>query len=180
MRSQKGFSLIELMTVVAIAGILAAIAVPNFQRFQAKSRQSEAKTSLGSLYTSELAFYSEWRGFYGSMQAVGYAPPPGATAYYEVGFTNTGPAPDGLPAIAVNDANTRYFNDDNPGLFIPCWSARLGCGSDPEVISAPWGSAPTGPAFAAIAISYNINGSGAADVWQIDQTNTLQQISSGL
>ncbi len=48
---QSGFTLIELMIVVAIIGILAAIAIPNFIRFQARARQSEVSVNLKSLFT---------------------------------------------------------------------------------------------------------------------------------
>jgi type IV pilus assembly protein PilA len=48
----RGFTLIELMIVVAIIGILASIAIPSFMRFQARARQSEVSTQLKSLFTS--------------------------------------------------------------------------------------------------------------------------------
>ncbi len=62
-RKQEGFTLIELMIVVAIIGILAAIAIPNFLQYQMKSRQAEAKTNLGAIRTSMTAFQAE-RGCY--------------------------------------------------------------------------------------------------------------------
>ncbi|MDP1769949.1 MAG: prepilin-type N-terminal cleavage/methylation domain-containing protein [Nitrospirota bacterium] len=63
LRKQEGFTLIELMIVVAIIGILAAIAIPNFLTYQLKSRQSEAKVNLGAIKTSLIAFQAE-RGCY--------------------------------------------------------------------------------------------------------------------
>ncbi len=63
LRKQEGFTLIELMIVVAIIGILAAIAIPNFLQYQMKSRQSEAKTNLGAIKTSEVSWQGE-RGCY--------------------------------------------------------------------------------------------------------------------
>ena len=57
--SKKGFTLIELMIVVAIIGILAAIAIPNFMRYQAKAKQSEARTNLGAIFTSEVTYSAE-------------------------------------------------------------------------------------------------------------------------
>ena len=63
LKGQKGFTLIELMIVVAIIGILAAIAIPNFLQYQLKSRQAEAKTNLGAIRTSLTAFQAE-RGCY--------------------------------------------------------------------------------------------------------------------
>ena len=77
-RKQEGFTLIELMIVVAIIGILAAIAIPNFLTYQMKSRQSEAKVNLGAIKTSEIAFQGE-RGCFISASS------PGAAASVPVG-----------------------------------------------------------------------------------------------
>ncbi len=59
LKKQGGFTLIELMIVVAIIGILAAIAIPNFLQYQMKSRQSEAKTNLMAIKTSDVSWQSE-------------------------------------------------------------------------------------------------------------------------
>lgn len=51
MNSQKGFTLIELMIVVAIIGILAAIAIPQYQNYTARANGASAVASLGSAKT---------------------------------------------------------------------------------------------------------------------------------
>ncbi len=50
-KAQQGFTLIELMIVVAIIGILAAVAIPAYQDYTAKAQASEAYTLLGGLKT---------------------------------------------------------------------------------------------------------------------------------
>jgi len=62
-KNEKGFTLIELMIVVAIIGILAAVAIPNFLRYQAKSKQSEARVILSGIYTSETAYFAEQNSY---------------------------------------------------------------------------------------------------------------------
>jgi type IV pilus assembly protein PilA len=57
--NQKGFTLIELMIVVAIIGILAAIAIPNFLQYQLKAKTAEAKTNIGAIRTSQESFMAE-------------------------------------------------------------------------------------------------------------------------
>ncbi len=58
MINKKGFTLIELMIVVVIIGILAALAVPRFMQAAAKSKQSEAKQLLKQIYTMQHAYFA--------------------------------------------------------------------------------------------------------------------------
>ena len=74
-KGNHGFTLIELMIVVAIIGILAAIAIPNFMTYQAKARQSEAKVGLGGIFTTATSFFAENGTFsVSSAAALGYSP----------------------------------------------------------------------------------------------------------
>src|ERR1700674_5111610 len=71
---QKGFTLIELMIVVAIIGILAAIAIPNFIKFQARSKQSEAKANMKAIFTAQKAFFQEKDRYSSLTGEVGFSP----------------------------------------------------------------------------------------------------------
>jgi prepilin-type N-terminal cleavage/methylation domain-containing protein len=64
-KSKKGFTLIELMIVVAIIGILAAIAIPNFLRFQLKSKSSEGKVNIAAIRTAEESYLAEFGEYVG-------------------------------------------------------------------------------------------------------------------
>ena len=56
LKRQDGFTLVELMVVVAIIGLLSAVAIPNFKKYQAKAKVSEAKLQLSAAYTAEQFF----------------------------------------------------------------------------------------------------------------------------
>ena len=58
---QKGFTLIELMIVIAIIGILAAIAIPQFVSYRQKGYNTQAKAELKSFYTACQAYFAESR-----------------------------------------------------------------------------------------------------------------------
>ncbi len=62
-KSNKGFTLIELMIVVVIIGILAALAIPRFMRSTTKAKQSEAKQLLKQIYTMQHSYRQEFDSY---------------------------------------------------------------------------------------------------------------------
>jgi len=59
----KGFTLIEVMIVVAIIGVLAGIAVPSFLYFNARAKQVEARGNLSAIYSAYLSYQSEFNTY---------------------------------------------------------------------------------------------------------------------
>lgn len=105
--NNKGFSLVELMIVVAIIGLLAAIGVPQYAKFQARARQSEAKAALGALYSSQQAFFQEWNCYSSDLRNVGFGVTGTGLRYY----TGLRTAATGTP-----DANVAACNAGTPAV----------------------------------------------------------------
>jgi type IV pilus assembly protein PilA len=98
-----GFTLIELMIVVAIIGILAAIAIPNFLRFQLKAKSSEGKTNIAAIRTAEQSYYSEFGVYVSTANATPTTAPTSAKQTFGV------PDP-GLDRIGWSPEGQVYFN----------------------------------------------------------------------
>ncbi len=104
-KTKKGFTLIELMIVVAIIGILAAIAIPNFLRFQLKSKTSEGKVNLAAIRTAEESYLAEF-GVY--IAAV--ASPINNGGSSKQSFVDVGGAGNNFDAIGWEPEGQVFFN----------------------------------------------------------------------
>jgi type IV pilus assembly protein PilA len=152
LKGQKGFTLIELMIVVAIIGILAAIAIPNFLTYQMKSRQSEAKTNLQAIRTSEISFQAE-RGCYLSVTREG-SPNPGGN--------KSVPTPWGVGAIPVAPNANGFCNAGGTFLgsfrninFVATGSVNYGYVVDETAVPVPVQSCVLGVNVEATAAQVN-------------------------
>lgn len=151
-RNQKGFTLIEIMIVVAIIGILAAISIPNFLRYQAKSRQSEAKINLGGIFVAQTSYFGEQSTF-GSFDRIGFALAGSSNRYtYRSGGTD--------PAGGVTSGTV------NVDLINP--RGGLAATAENTVVAAE--NSATGsasPGFTATATS-NLDNDPTIDAWHIN------------
>jgi len=113
LRKNEGFTLIELMIVVAIIAILAAIAIPNFLKFISKTRRAEVKYNLEAIYKAEISWYGEYNTFDNNFNMIRWMPA-GLIYYYTF---SVGAGTEGLPlaanpkpAAAVPFANDNGFS----------------------------------------------------------------------
>lgn len=174
-RTENGFSLIELMVVVGIIGILAAIAVPQFSKFQAKARQTEAKTNLAALYTSEKGFYTEYTWYTLDLKNAGFGVE-GTRLRYDIGF----------PMAAVNAA----YPGAGGGMPVETLANSLASGvssvnfivGTPTIGAVANNAAYSATAFTAMAYGDPNNGPvvAAKDGWQINEAKALVNSTPGI
>lgn len=172
----KGFSLVELMVVVAIIGILAAVAIPNFQRFQRKAKQSEAKSALGGISSAESAFHAQWENYSTDLIGIGYTPD--GTLIYSSGFTASTPwsggaQPGDYTGQALNGARNNTMQNT---VCLANMCTFAGMVAAPSMSVAP---ANTGNNATYTAGSDGNLGGAANDVWTMNQAKVLSNTSDG-
>jgi prepilin-type N-terminal cleavage/methylation domain-containing protein len=185
LRSQKGFTLIELMIVVGIIGILVAIAAPNFSRYQSRARQSEAKIGLSAIYAGEKSFYSEYSAYAANLNIIGYVPE-GSKRYYTIGFNSMDTASvNGVNGTQLTAASTvtdtaicgeggcvnfRFGRYGFPATWTNCTVSNAGTGAggaDPQT-------------FLAGASGQVRQNQAACDTWTIDDKKDTRNTIVGL
>jgi type IV pilus assembly protein PilA len=158
--TERGFTLIELMIVVAIIGVLTAIALPNFLTYQAKSRQAEAKVGLSAIFTSAIAYRSE-------SQSQSYAP----ATLSEIGWL-----PSGLPRYSFwyqDGVNVATGSGTTISQFSGTSAATFPCNVTVAPASGGLTVAATSSGFTAGA-NGNIDGDSVCDQWFINDQRTMQ------
>jgi len=156
-KQHKGFTLIELMIVVAIIGILAALAIPNFIRFQARSKQSEVKANLKSAFTAEKAYYQEHDEYSSCIRKIGFSPERGNRYRYALNTTARGDETCNTQETRATAAGATAATDGD--VLADTFKHGTGLGITAANGAAPAPQyAPTAPAGSGIVVLANLVG----------------------
>ncbi len=162
-KMMKGFTLIELMIVVAIIGILAAIAIPNFIKFQARSKQSEAKSNCKAMFTAQKAFFAEKDRFSTTVGEVGFAPERNNRYNYYLAAVSTQDDRTGTTATTATTAGgiqADAFKYTTTQIVV--YSAtNFAAGVTPGITGGDWAGGAAG----------NIDTDSTVDVWSISTSS---------
>ena len=174
--SNSAFSMIELMVVVAIIGVLAAIGLPEYSKFQAKARQSEAKLALAALFTAEESFRQHWNTFSVDLANIGFSVQ-GTRLRYVTGFlpvscTNYPTTTGGAPAETVSVSNTW---SDGAAVNTNGSSWALGTQTKPTSsgLTACSGTSFTATAYGTPTTSGVDPGPTAGDTWLVNENKLI-------
>ncbi len=96
-KQARGFSLIELIIVVAILAIIVGIAVPSYSKYMTQTRRADATTTLMEVASEQFRYYSENNEYTDSMADLGY------------GAADTAPSKEGLYTISLESATANSF-----------------------------------------------------------------------
>ena len=115
-RDEKGFTLIELMIVIAIIGILAAIAIPQFSAYRERAFDSAAQSDLRNAATAQEAFFVDNQAYTQTTGSGGLnlTTSDGVT----VTVTAVATSPDSYTMTASHDSSTRVYTLTGPGGVI--------------------------------------------------------------